>query len=238
MNLIPPAERRLWYRSIFFTGIVFGVFVLYSLLYTGDVSVLMLSRAVAGTGGTLIGLSFVLSSICYFFDFADTKIGYRKYLGLIGYFFALTYSFMLLYVDPDRYFFGFFRNIISADFILGLTAMMIFTGMAVISNNSMMMKIGPTRWRVLLRFGYLAYGLLVIRALILDQYEWGLWLTTFATLPPPRLLLSIFAITVIGMRLAVVISKALSHKKPAVPQSIPSPVVPPAVPQTTVHPTQ
>lgn len=238
MNLIPPAERRLWYRSIFFTGVVFGFFVLYSLLYTGDVSALMLSRAVAGTGGTLIGLSFLLSSICYFFDFADTKIGYRKYLGLIGYFFALTYSFMLLYVDPDRYFFGFFRNVFTADFLLGLTAMIIFTGMAIISNSSMMMKIGPTRWRVLLRFGYLAYGLLVVRAVILEQYEWGMWLSTFATLPPPRLLLSIFAIMVIGMRLAVVISKALSKKKPASPQSIPAPVATPAVPQAAVSPTQ
>jgi DMSO/TMAO reductase YedYZ heme-binding membrane subunit len=233
MNLILPAERRLWYRSIFFTGVVFGLLVLYSLLYTGDASALMLSRAVAGTGGILIGLSFLLSSLCYFFDFADTKIGYRKYLGLIGYFFALAYSCMLLYIEPDRYLFGFFENFFSADFLLGITAMLIFTGMALISNSSMMMKIGPARWRVLLRFGYLAYGMLVVRAVILEQYEWGMWLSTFATLPPPRLLLSVFAIFVIGMRVAVMISKALSQKKPAVPRTIPPPVSTPIAPPAT-----
>lgn len=238
MNLIPSAERRLWYRSIFFTGIVFSVFVLYSLLYTGDANALMLSRAVAGTGGTLIGLSFLLSSLCYFFDFADTKIGYRKYLGLIGYFFALTYSFMLLYLDPVKYFYGFFDNFLTADVLLGVTAMAIFTGMAIISNSTMMMKIGPARWRFLLRFGYLAYGLLVIRAVIIEQYEWGVWLSTFSTLPPPRLLLSVFAICVIGMRLAVSISKALSHKKTASPHQIPAPVTAPSIPNASASSAQ
>lgn len=175
----------------------------------------MLSKAVAGTGGFLIGFSFILSSMCYYFDFLDKKIGYRKFLGVTGYYFALTYAILLLFVNPNRYFYGFFENLATPDFILGLTALAILTIMAAVSNNKAMLAIGPKRWRTILRFGYIAYGLLVLRAFFVDGEQWIAWVATMDQVPPPRLVLTVFACIVIGLRISVPVHKKYIEDKQA-----------------------
>ena len=207
---MPQGELRLWYRTFFFTALLFCVMFVYSYAFFQELSILMLSKAVAGTGGFLIGFSFMLSSMCYYFDFLDKKIGYRKFLGVTGYYFALAYSIMLLFVNPGRYFYGFFDNLITPDFLFGLSAMAILTVMAAVSNNKAMMAIGPKRWRTILRFGYLAYGLLVIRAFFVDGQQWLDWFSVMDRVPPPRLVLTVFATIVLAMRISVPVHKKYS----------------------------
>jgi DMSO/TMAO reductase YedYZ heme-binding membrane subunit len=142
----------------------------------------------------------------YYFNFLDHELAYRKNLGLTGYFLALLYSFSLLFINPERYFSGFFENLISYDFILGLGAMGILTLMAVVSNNFVMRKIGAHAWRVILRLGYVAYFLLILRAVVLEGDSWLFWFQSLDNLPPPRLLISIFAVIVIALRVSMEIS--------------------------------
>ncbi|MFW5703599.1 MAG: ferric reductase-like transmembrane domain-containing protein [Patescibacteria group bacterium] len=214
MNLINPAELRLWSRSFYFSFLVFAFILLYSFAFYQDLHLLMLSKAVAGTAGFLIGCSLVLSSICYYFDVLDRKIGYRKYLGLLGFWYALLYAFMLLFLDTERYVSEFFDNLFTPDVILGISAMILLTFSAAISNKTMMMKIGPELWRKLLRLPYLAYALLILRAIMIERNDWIEWLVQMDTLPPPRLLLTLFAIMVIVLRTTIPIHKA-THRKNA-----------------------
>lgn len=200
-------EARLWRNTAFVAALTFLFFMVYVALLDKTFTLAAWSKCVAGTSGLLFAYSLSLSTLGYYFDALDSKIIYRKYLGMMGYFFALLYCFILLIINPDRYLYGFFENFWSADFVFGLGAMVIFTIMAVISNNRLMELLGPIRWRNILRLGYLAFFLLVLRAMILEGDLWHTWLISGSGLPPVRLFLSFIALFVIFFRLSVAFSK-------------------------------
>ncbi len=208
--------RKLWMNSLLIMFGVNGFFFLYVTLLDGPFTLISFAKVMAGTANFLFAASLSLSSLGYFFDFLDSKVVYRKYFGLLGYFSALTYMLLLPILQPERYWYGFFENFWTSDFLLGISAMAIFTMMTLISNDRAMMAIGPVRWRNLLRFGYLAFFLLVVRAMMnesnaigadLRPEMWGEYLRNFDTLPPPRLLFSIVGTSVVFLRFAVEFDK-------------------------------
>lgn len=210
---------ELWLKPLFLAlfGLIF--FVVYAYLYLGEFSLLGVSVAVAGAASLCIGTSFALSGLSYYFAFFRRLLGYRRYFGLVGYFLAIIYSFMLLFVDKDRYYYGFFINLGSMDFVLGLWAMAIFTIMAAISNNFSMRRLGGSRAHTILRFGYLAYFLLILRAINLEVDAWIIWFRTLNGLPPPKLLISVFASYVILLRIMLEISLRSAEKKDIIKSS-------------------
>lgn len=208
--------RKLWLHSILIAFGASGFYYLYVILLDGPFTLTSFAKVMAGTANFLFAASLSLSSFGYFFDFLDSKIVYRKYLGLLGYFAALTYALLLPVLRPDRYWYGIAENFWSSDILLGLSSMAVFTGMAFISNDRAMLIIGPGRWRNLLRSGYLAFFLLVIRAAMNESNPigadprpefWWHYLQTFETLPPPRLLFSIIGTSVVLFRLSVEFDK-------------------------------
>ncbi len=213
---------KMW-RSSFKVAVgIHLFFVLYIFLYDGHYDFISFVKTFAGTANILFALSLSLSSFGYFFNFLDTKILYRKYLGLLGYFSALIYTVLLPASNPERYFYGFFDNFWSSDILLGTAAMAIFTGMALISTDKAMLAIGPVRWRHLLRLGYLAFFLLVVRAVLNQALPVGadgipeMWLVYLDNpdhLPPPRLLFSLIALMVIAFRLSVELDKLREKRK-------------------------
>lgn len=201
----PAVITKMWIQSSLLALFLVTLFLIYIFIQTKSFTLLTISMAVAATAAVMIGLSFSLSGFCYYFNFLDTKIGYRKYLGLVGYWLALTYSCMLLIIDPDRYLYGFFDNLLSIDFSFGLTAISILTFMAIISNNWAMKRLGVTKWRYGLRLGYLAYLLLISRAAILEHEIWLNWINNPVTLPPVRLIIVVFALFVLLLRLSMIV---------------------------------
>ena len=200
-----------WFQAISFAGFLYPLFLLYGFLYTGSVSIAVLSESVAGTAGVLIGCSFILSVISYFFDFLDRKIILRKYLGLVGYWLAVAYSASLSLRFPEKYL-AFPEMLLETEVQLGLGAMLILTSMMLISNTKVMTFLGVKVWRRWLRLGYLAYALLIWRAVIVEGEIWNTWLQTLSTVPPPRLLLSIFASSVILARIAMVFDQVRTKR--------------------------
>jgi hypothetical protein len=203
----------MWIQLLPTALITYSAAIIYNLLYRQEFSSAVWSESLAAAGGILIGLSFVLSGISYFFDFADKHLKARKELGIYGYFFALIYSLSLQFRFPDRYFFGLKANLFESEVLLGLAAMAIFTFMTLISTKYGIKILGPKLWRGALRSGYIAYFLLIIRAFIVEGDIWKIWLETYSTLPPPRLLLTIFAVGVIVLRIALSISLRLRSSK-------------------------
>lgn len=222
--------KKLWMNSFLIMFGVNGFFYLYVTLLDGPFTLVSFAKVMAGTANFLFAASLSLSSLGYFFDFLDSKVVYRKYFGLLGYFSALTYMLLLPILQPERYWYGFFENFWTSDFLLGISAMAIFTMMTLISNDWAMMTIGPVRWRNLLRLGYFAFFLLVIRAMMNESNAigadlwpemWGEYLRNFDTLPPPRLLFSIVGTSVVFLRLAVEFDKwRKSRKKIITPTSV------------------
>lgn len=212
---IHPTQFTFWTHSLLFSACLFVFFLLYAILYNHAFTLLAFSQSVAGTAAVMIGSSLALSGFSYYFDFLKKKLFYRKYFGLIGFFLAFLYAILLLFINPKRYFYGFFDNVFSADFLLGLTALGIFAWMAAISNNFMIRKLGGTNWRRSLRLGYLAYAFLVIRGYLFEKNSWFAWLNSLKGLPPPRLVVSVFAVFVIGLRLSIFIAELIKKQFPA-----------------------
>jgi len=200
-------KRKIWIHSWLIALILYILFII--LIYNLDKSwsLLTFSKALAGTAAIMFGFSFSLSGFCYFWDFLDTKIAYRKQLGLVAYWLALAYSLSLLVLNPDIYLFGFFDNFWSYDILFGTASMAIFTFLAIISTDKMMIKMGPKRWRYTLRLGYFAWLLLAFRAYFMEQEMWLGYLKTLEGFPPPRLLLSLYVLAVIAFRISIDISK-------------------------------
>jgi DMSO/TMAO reductase YedYZ heme-binding membrane subunit len=222
----------MWRPSAVFAAVWYIFWLIYLSFYLPSWSWTALSPALALTGAVLLGSSFGLSSMSYFFDFLDKELRFRKYLGILGFYCAFAYSVSLLIVEPDRYFFGFFRNFFTADFLLGLSAVAILTMMFVISYNWAIKRLGAKRWRQLLRMGYLAYFFLILRGWLLEQDAWLDWMLSPAGLPPPRLVVSTFATIVILVRFVMLLHQqwagirevlraaAPTEKQPTSPEEI------------------
>src|SRR3989344_2696076 len=145
---------QLWVRIIIFSILVFGLVIGY-LYLTGGYGFLIVANQAAGETGLLVmGLSMALSGLSYFWNFADRFIQYRRYLGVVGFGFALyhgLYSFANYFISENGgarfdlfYNFPVLGTMVSNiwAFSFGLTALLIFAGMAAVSNNQGMRLLG------------------------------------------------------------------------------------------------
>lgn len=190
---------------------------LYVFLYDGFAEpFLSISRVTAATSAFLLGASLGMNSFAYYAGFPSLSRGYQKLSGLFGYALALAYSLMLLFLDPAGYFYGLPAHLFSADVFLGLVSMAIFTLMMLVSLGGIAARLGPERVRLVLGFGFLAFALLVMRAVLLEWDIWAYWARTGTTIPPPRIALSLFALVVLALRLSVPIHRALISRREAV----------------------
>lgn len=215
----------LWLNSVSFGGLVF-LFVCYYYYFEGDnFSLWFINKATASTSIILMGLSFALSGLGYYWDFLDKKVQYRKYLGLVGYFFVAWHGIYSLYVfissDPDLKSLGLLNKLITfgagvpsnLSLLMGIASIIIFTLMTVISNNYATKKIGGVLWRKLLRVGYLGLVLALIHFAIRNVDVWIDWVKSGAnSLPQLSGLLAIYIIAIIILRIALQIS--LMRKSP------------------------
>lgn len=192
------------------------------------------NKALADTAMILIGLSFVLSGLCYFWNFVDTKIVYRMYLGLAGFAFALSHGVMSavfyflwkpfgyednpIFILNHRWDFGAFLVPNEYAFYSALVALSIFALMAAISNQYAIHELGGLWWRRLLRVGYLAYVLGAVHLAIKNIPDWMNLLTLAEpALPPLNFIVFLLVCGVVGLRLALWFS--LRKKAEALPVS-------------------
>lgn len=239
----PPVHAATSVKDLWLTSISFGMFIFINVCFyyflTGDVlSLEMINKATATTAIVVMGASFALSGFGYFWDFLDKKVMYRKYLGLTGYFFVVWHALNSLYFyffsgsqlkKFDLYntwdVFGIsISNLIA--FFLGLTALAVFTFMALISNKYATKRFGLW-WRKLLRLGYFALILALLHFSIKNFSLWVIWFKGgFVELPPMSLILSVYVLFVLGLRIWLAISlmrknKSKGEHSPRIPENKP-----------------
>ena len=213
----PDPLTFIWQAAFKLSAAIFVFSLAYAWFYYGAISIASLSLAVGATAAFMIGISYAMSGMGYYFDFLDAKVGYRKYFGLAGMLWAIIFCYSLLFVDPERYFYGFFDNLGTAEFILGLLAMAILVFMVIISTPAGIKKIGPANWRLGLRSGYLASALFVVWATLVYGQTWNYWFDARPlSLPPLMLIATIFTMAVILFRGSIFISQ-IFRRKPVTP---------------------
>ncbi len=202
------------------------------------------NKALADGAMILIGLSFALSGLCYFWDFIDTKIIYRKYLGLSGFAFGLAHGIMSaifyfvwkprgyetnpIFVLGHKWDFGSFLVPNQYAFFSAAIALSIFAMMAAISNQYAVHELGGVWWRRLLRVGYAAYIFATLHFTIKNIPEWrAMYASPEFELPPLNFFIFLLVCGVIGLRLALWHSlRKKARLASGTPVTPPSPVAP------------
>lgn len=210
----PAHPPSLWRNTIIFSILLYIVVTIYYWFNRGTLNISMANRAVGDVAIILIGLSFVLSSVCYFWNFADHLIVYRKQLGVVGFIYAMIHTLVIIfYLDPVfQNWADYLEQLNFISYSLALAALLMYGGMVMISTKNIIHKIGGKLWRELLRVGYLAYIFSIIHFILLSYSYWVRWFTKPTTvLPPFGIFTALFGILVILMRVALMIHK-ITHK--------------------------
>lgn len=212
--MLKPSQRReaMFYAktSLFAAAVFLACFGYLKFLdIPGEVN-----KSVADTAIILMGLSMLISSICYYWNRFDWTIIYRKYLGLVGFAFGIAHLLLS---------WGAFTSLFRATTwssgaympaLAGVVALGIFAIMAAVSNTFAASKLGGKVWRYILRTGYLAVIFVFLHVVLLKSARWVSWFTEgMKTLPSLSLLVSIFMVVVIVMRLLLWFSLWKAAKK-------------------------
>lgn len=111
----------------------------------------------AATAGFMLATSFSASSFSYFFGWSKMRDVYQKQIGVTVFWLCFIYCVGLLIVEPEIYFYGFWDNIATPNFILGLSAMTIFGLMIGINSGPIALYVS---WDTIRLFLILAFRLL------------------------------------------------------------------------------
>lgn len=194
----PLSEMSLYVRSGVFGLLVFASTYLYTsyLKIPGTIN-----KSVADTSIILIGLSMLLSSICYFWNFLDSKIIYRKHLGLVGLAFGIVHIGLSFPALKNLFVMDTWTKGVFWAPLTGAVATVIFLIMALVSNQYSAMHLGGVVWRKILRTGYIAMGLVLAHVIFLKFSRWLTWYQEGAkTLPAMSIVVSVFILFVLIMR--------------------------------------
>lgn len=148
---------KIWRNSFLFSVAVFLIVFLLHGLQASQFGFRQWNKSFADAGMILIGLSFALSGVCYFWNFADTKIIYRKDLGLMGFYMVLVHGIMSFFFGRRISWQGYLQGEGGASFLFALFSLLIFVMMALISNKYAIHELGGKVWRAFLRVGYIAF---------------------------------------------------------------------------------
>jgi hypothetical protein len=168
----------------------------------------LVNKALGTAALFLITLSMGLTAAAYFARGPARLLAYRKHFGLVGFWTGLVHGavnhFLMPAVglQPER----------NIDAVLsdgpGLAALILFGGMAVLSNAGIKGRVGGETWRKLLRYGgYAGLALAVAHAALLKWSSWTKYVRTFdPVLPSLSLPVAVLAAAAVLGRLAVWIS--------------------------------
>lgn len=202
-----PVE--LWLKSLWFGAAMVVLCLAYLLLEEGEITVDVWNKAFGDAALILIAFSFALSGLCYFWDFVDTKIVYRKYIGVVGFYFALVHLGFSLALLRQEYDFWEYYSVpqYGVSMTFAYAAMLYFFVMVVISDKFAMRELGTERWRKMLRVGYVALLFAMVHFAI---RRWDIWVTWFQEfdpwLPPLSLWMIVLALGTLLLRVALWVS--------------------------------
>jgi DMSO/TMAO reductase YedYZ heme-binding membrane subunit len=189
--------------------------VFYLYLYTGVITLRVINQSAAWTSVLLIGLSFVLSGLCYFLNAFDHLLPYRKHIGLSGFFYALGHAGLTLYllsqrtnlvtyfIDPEHFW----------PLVFGMSALLVFAFMTAISNQLAIHRLGAKLWRGMLRFGYIGVILAVGHFYVIGGESWSEWLRSMNSIPPFGIIALAFSLFVLILRVILEIDVRVKRSK-------------------------
>lgn len=206
MNDARERVIALYLRSFIFSFVLFIViyFIRIKGLLFFIISLYYLNKALAWTAFFLVGVSMSLTSVAFFIKRWQRMIIYRKYLGVVGFWYFVAHALTSLFLLKDLFPFpGYFfakENFWST--VASIIAATILLAMIISSREGMVKIIGTTWWRRTLRLGFIVLVLIVIH---FNLKYWG------QTRPALVIIGMIYVVFILILRLILEIS--LRRKK-------------------------
>lgn len=220
-------EERLYKVSFLWGALFFVLWVAYDLARTNTLTFGSLVAALEWAAAVLIGISYAFGTFTFYTDFLDARLTYRKYLGLMGYFFLLLYSVLLVLGRAELFLRAPYDGFSDLSFQMLCAMLVILCGMTLVGNYEKLSHSHPKLWCNLLRTGYAIYIFWIPRSILLEGGAWNAWNWGLGgqILPPPSLLVTFLAFSVMAFRLSVFPVKLWRHyfRQKSLPQ-IPSKV--------------
>lgn len=197
-------ELKFYFQSLVFSLFIFALSYAY-ISWQNIPSAL--NKSVADTAAFLVGFSMILSGMAYFFNFLDKKVIYRKYIGLMGFAFAMIHLVLSFTAFQNLLKIETWQNLAMWPMLAGLLALIIFTIMALVSNQLAIRFLGAKLWRGILRFGYVGLFFVLAHVFLLKSARWFTWLEGgMQGWPSLSLMVSVFSVLVILLRVALWLS--------------------------------
>lgn len=210
-----PREVRLYGETFVLSLFLLFISGAYVLLTGSSWGIKTLNRVLADLSFILLGMSLGMSSVCYFWNFADRLVIYRKHVGIVGVVYLLLHgAISLSYAGKTPILTYFLSDANRVAFLAAVAATVIFLIMTAISNRFSIQHIGPKQWRIIMRIGFLGYILGMIHAGIKASPGWIGWFAGDGSFAPPfGLIVFCFGVAVIVLRIALEI--ALPKPRPS-----------------------
>lgn len=211
-----PHSKHLWIRTSLFSFVSLYFIGLYLYLDGTKFSLRLLNKSTAWNAILLIGLSLALSGLCYFWNTFDSKIIYRKYLGIVGFVYAVFHAALTLYLLSSRFnivtYFLSPENVVA--FTAALISLLLLTFLTLISHHAAIDYFGGKNWKVLMRFSYIAFVAAMVHFFLKTGDDVLKWVFSGSIFPPIAATMVIFAILVLLLRILVYIDSHFVNPKP------------------------
>lgn len=208
------SNRRRWFVALATMLIVaLPVYFYLQSAFSTITALHKFSFGAAAIASLMYATAFSMGSISYYTGWPQMRWGYQKQIGLIAYMWSVAYCLTLLVLYPQDYFYGLAANLLTADVMLGVSAMTIFTAMVVVPSKLAAPRVSPETIKFVLGLGFVAYAFLVIRTIELEFDLWWHWIFTLEGYPPGRLVLSVIAFVVLLMRISIPLHISLFKKE-------------------------
>lgn len=152
---------------------LFVVMSIYLFYRRGYYDLYITNKIFAGVSAVLLGIILLIGLLSRLFSFFDRDIQYRKELGIVAFFFALSHGVISLFFLPSKFPLSEFLKMPNWPFIFGFIAVTILITIFLISNNWAMIIIGRQRWWKLQYWGVRFVFILIF--LHVFVMKWGGW---------------------------------------------------------------
>ena len=155
---------------------LFVILSVYLFYRRGYYDLYIANKIFAGVSAIVFGIILLIGLLSRFFSFFDRDVQYRKELGIVAFFLALTHGIVSLFFLPSRFPLSGFLKTPSWPFFFGLMAVIILIAIFFISNNRAMIVIGREGWWKLQNWGIrFIFILIFLHVFVMKWDGWVKW---------------------------------------------------------------
>ncbi|MDZ7586216.1 MAG: hypothetical protein U0946_00540 [Patescibacteria group bacterium] len=156
--------------------IIFGFLSIYLFFRRGYYDLYIANKVFAGTAAILLGIVLLIGPLSRSFSYPDRLLQYRKELGIIAFFLALIHGISSFFLLPDKFPTQQFFGSGLWPFVFGLTAIIILTGLFLISNSKAMAVFNGKLWWQLQSWGLrLGFTFIFLHVFVMKWSGWVKW---------------------------------------------------------------